>query len=160
MQPLPITPTPPSCTSMKHTCTWHHRVFKAMLRSQTVFPILFLRWHNVLSIIHEGEGALMLNIIKQCTIIINIYNIFWGQFPLCPLHLMAHVPPNGLCTLLFLVWNASFVKFSVLIGQSVCLFLTWPKHDSTHNEDSNFQLSEIIFLENRAFHTAQVNISL
>ena len=34
----------------------------------------------------------MLNIIKQCTMIINIYNVFWGQFPLCPLHLMAHVP--------------------------------------------------------------------
>ena len=103
-----------------------------------------------------GKG----NYLNHLIIIIQVINIIWGQFPLSPLHLMAHVPPKRICMLVFLFWNASFVKFSVLIGQSVCLFHTWPKRDSTHTEDSNFQLNEIIFLENRAFHTARVNISL
>ena len=47
----------------------------------------------------------------------------------------------------FLFWTATFVKFSVLIGQSVRFFHAWPKCDSTHTEDGD--LHEIIFLEYR-----------
>ena len=68
-----------------------------------------------------------------------------------------------LCTLVFLFLNAFFlifVKFSVLIGQSFRLFPAWPKRDSTHTEDDNFQLYEIIFLEYKVCKAAWVNMGL
>ena len=64
--------------------------------------------------------------------------------------------PKRLCTLVFLFWTASIVKFSVLIGQSVRIFHAWPKCDSTRSEDGDFQLHEIIFLEYRARKAAWV----
>ena len=60
----------------------------------------------------------------------------------------------------FVLKRFFFVKFSVLIRQSVRFFFTdaWPKRDSTHTVDSNFQRSEIIFLEYRARKAAWVNM--
>ena len=68
--------------------------------------------------------------------------------------------PKWLCVPVFLFLNASFVKFSVLIRQSVHFFHTWPKCDSTHTEDGNFQLNEIIFLEYRVRKASWVNMGL
>ena len=60
----------------------------------------------------------------------------------------------------FIFETLFFVKFSILIRQSVRFFFTdaWPKRDSTHTVDGNFQLREIIFLEYRARKAARVNM--
>ena len=67
--------------------------------------------------------------------------------------------PKRLCALFFLFWNAIFVKSSVFwLGRRFRFFHGWPKRDSTHTEDGNFQLREIIFLEYRASKAAWVNM--
>ena len=54
-----------------------------------------------------------------------------------------------------------FFKVSVLIRQSVRFFHAWPKRESSHTEDGNFQLREIIiFLECRACKAAWANMGL
>ena len=59
----------------------------------------------------------------------------------------------------FLFWNAIFVKSSVFwLGRRFRFFHAWPKRYSTHTEDGNFQLREIIFLEYRASKAAWVNM--
>ena len=42
----------------------------------------------------------------------------------------------------------------------VHFFHAWPKHASTHTEDSNFQLPEIIFLDYRVRNAFRVNMGL
>ena len=54
----------------------------------------------------------------------------------------------------------SFVKFSVLIGESVRFFHACPKRDSTHTEDGDFQLRELIFLEYRACRATWAKMAL
>ena len=77
------------------------------------------------------------------------------------LPLKVNVHPNGFARFnAFFFWNASFVKFSVLIGESVRFFHACPKRDSTHKEDGDIQLRETIFLEYRACSATWANMGL
>ena len=87
---------------------------------------------------------------------IQLYALFWSMNSL----FKGPCSPKWLCVPVFLFWNTSFVKFSVLIRQSVHFFHTWPKCDSTHTEDGNFQLNEIVFLEYRVRKASWVNMGL
>ena len=59
------------------------------------------------------------------------------------------------------IFETLFLSNSVFwLGRVFAFFFTdaWPKRDSTHTVDGNFQLREIIFLEYRARKAAWVNM--
>ena len=103
--PVPLFFSPPSPYSYNPRCTPPHYIWKSRWPPLTVRSVIFRRSHEITGDCEQSNCSREMLISKPIH-----FTICGGR------HLKGPRSPKRLCALVFLFWNDSFVKCSVLIG--------------------------------------------